>query len=67
MQYFLVGTVEHATCHLYFLRIHTGLKARLYKPLSQSCAEQRYGFGWRANTICTRDGLDEESEKINNY
>ena len=53
------------TCHVhlrgfFFFRVTN-------KPLSQSCAEQRYGFGWRANTICTRDGLDEESEKINNY
>ena len=29
MQCFLVG-YRHATCHLYFLRIHTRLKARVY-------------------------------------
>ena len=30
MQCFLVGYVEHATCHLQFLRIDTRLKVRVY-------------------------------------
>ena len=37
------------------------------KPLSQSCAEQGKGFSSRAHMSCKHDGLNEESEKINNY
>ena len=39
----------------------------IFKPLSQSCADRGKGFSKRAHTTCKHDGLDEESEKINNY
>ena len=45
--------------------MHTLVKP-LYKPLSQSCAEQVRASVDGAHTICKHDRLDEESEKINN-